>query len=144
MALQMELLQESYYTIDGTIVGKLWHYKWNYCRKVMALQMELLQESYGIINGTIVGKLWHYKWNYCRKVMALQMELSHLPQKFEHIFVAVITFPPFFCADTFDTSLLLIVCALICEMSLQAPFLKRYIQTRKVTKKIAPPKLEHL
>ena len=25
-------------------------------------------------------------------------------------FVAVITFPPFFCADTFDTSLLLIVC----------------------------------
>ena len=38
--------------------------------------------------------------------------LSHLPPKFEHIFVAVITFPPFFCADTFDTSLLLIVCAL--------------------------------
>ena len=34
------------------------------------------------------------------------------PLKFEHIFVAVITFPPFFCADTFDTSLLLIVCAL--------------------------------
>ena len=33
-------------------------------------------------------------------------------QKFEHIFVAVITFPPFFCANTFDTSLLLIVCAL--------------------------------
>ena len=36
-----------------------------------------------------------------------------LCSKFEHIFVAVITFsPPFFCADTFDTSLLLIVCAL--------------------------------
>ena len=34
------------------------------------------------------------------------------PPKFEHIFVAVITFPPFFCANTFDTSLLLIVCAL--------------------------------
>ena len=34
------------------------------------------------------------------------------PPKFEHIFVAVITSPPFFCADTFDTSLLLIVCSL--------------------------------
>ena len=35
------------------------------------------------------------------------------PPKFEHIFVAVIPFlPPFFCADTFNTSLLLIVCAL--------------------------------
>ena len=33
------------------------------------------------------------------------------PPKFEHIFVAVITFPPF-CADTFDISLLLIVRAL--------------------------------
>ena len=31
--------------------------------------------------------------------------------KFEHIFVAIIPFPPF-CADTFDTNLLLIVCAL--------------------------------
>ena len=37
--------------------------------------------------------------------------LDHLLPKFEHIFVAVITFPPFFCADIFDTSLLLIVCA---------------------------------
>ena len=34
------------------------------------------------------------------------------PPKFEHIFAAVITFFPFFCANTFDTSLLLIVCAL--------------------------------
>ena len=34
------------------------------------------------------------------------------PPKFEHIFAAVITFPPFFCANTFDTSLLLSVCAL--------------------------------
>ncbi len=34
------------------------------------------------------------------------------PPKFEHIFVAAIPFPPFFWADTFDTSLLLIVCAL--------------------------------
>ena len=32
--------------------------------------------------------------------------------KLEHIFVAVITYLPFFCANTFDTSLLLIVCAL--------------------------------
>ena len=45
--------------------------------------------------------------------------MSHLslrphlkPPKSEQIFVAVITFPPFFCADTFDISLLLIVCAL--------------------------------
>ena len=38
--------------------------------------------------------------------------LHHLPPKFEDIFVAVITFPPFFCADTLNTSLLLIVCAL--------------------------------
>ena len=34
------------------------------------------------------------------------------PPKFEDIFVAVITFFPFFCANIFDTSLLLIVCAL--------------------------------
>ena len=35
------------------------------------------------------------------------------PPQFEHIFVAVITPPhPFFCAVTFDTSLLFIVCAL--------------------------------
>ena len=34
------------------------------------------------------------------------------PTKLEHIFVAVITFFPLFCANTFDTSLLLIVCAL--------------------------------
>ena len=34
------------------------------------------------------------------------------PTKLEHIFVAVITFPPFLYTNTFDTSLLLIVCAL--------------------------------
>ena len=34
------------------------------------------------------------------------------PQKFENIFVAVITFFPFFCANNYYTSLLLIVCAL--------------------------------
>ena len=35
--------------------------------------------------------------------------LDHSPPKFEHKFVAVINFFPFFCADTFITSLLLIV-----------------------------------
>ena len=39
-------------------------------------------------------------------------EFRGLPPKFEHIFVAVITSPPFFCAGTFITSLLLIVCGL--------------------------------
>ena len=34
------------------------------------------------------------------------------PPKFEHMFVAAITFFPYFCANTFNTSLLLIVCAL--------------------------------
>ena len=34
------------------------------------------------------------------------------PQKFENIFVAVITFFPFFCANYYYTSLLLFVCAL--------------------------------
>ncbi len=33
------------------------------------------------------------------------------PQKFEHIFVAVITFPPFFCANTFVTA-----CCLLCML----------------------------
>ena len=34
------------------------------------------------------------------------------PPKFGHIFVVVITFISFFCADTFDTNMLPIVCAL--------------------------------
>ena len=34
------------------------------------------------------------------------------PPKFEHIFIAVIIFPPLFCADTYGNSLLLVVCAL--------------------------------
>ena len=38
--------------------------------------------------------------------------LSHLPPKFENIFVAVITFSPFFCANNYYSSLLVIVCAL--------------------------------
>ena len=44
--------------------------------------------------------------------LVLKGGLHLKPPKFEHIFVAVITFFPFFCANTFDTSLLLIVCAL--------------------------------
>ena len=34
------------------------------------------------------------------------------PPKFEHIYSCHNFFPPFFCANTFDTNLLLIVCAL--------------------------------
>ena len=51
-------------------------------------------------------------FNNVPNVVKLRGGLHHLLPKFEHIFVAVITFPPFFCADTFDTSLLLIVGAL--------------------------------
>ena len=52
--------------------------------------------------------------NYLHQIKtSIKGGLPHLPPKFEHIFVAVITSPPlFFCADIFDTSLLLIVCAL--------------------------------
>ena len=49
------------------------------------------------------SRMWYHgqtTWRYLK------------PPKFEHIFVAVITFFPFFCANTFDTSLLLIVCAI--------------------------------
>ena len=38
--------------------------------------------------------------------------LSLKTSKFEHIFIAVIISPPFFCVDIFDTNLLFIVCAL--------------------------------
>ena len=55
--------------------------------------------------------------DYCDKkliftFMQFKGRLYHLLPKFEHIFLAVIIFFPFFCADTFITSLLLIVCAL--------------------------------
>ena len=43
---------------------------------------------------------------YCRGEATLKSP------KFEHIFVAVITFSPFFCANNYYISLLLIVCAL--------------------------------
>ena len=66
--------------------------------------------------------------------------LSHLPPKFEHIFVAVITFPPFFCADTFITSLLLIVCALRYVKSLYRHFVLEDISKHaRVTQKMALP-----
>ena len=38
--------------------------------------------------------------------------LYHILPKFDQIYVAVLTFSPFFCAVTFITTLLLIVCAL--------------------------------
>ena len=46
------------------------------------------------------------------KIDELKRGIYLKPPKFEHIFVAVITFSPFFCADTFDIILLLIMCAL--------------------------------
>ena len=51
-------------------------------------------------------------WCSCSMKNQSQGVLHLKPPKLEHIFVALITCPPFFCADTFDTNLLLIVCAL--------------------------------
>ena len=64
--------------------------------------------------------------------------LYHLLPKFEHIFVAVITFSPFFCPAY------CVRIKMICEISLKTPFLRRYIQTHKGHSKIAPPKLQHI
>ena len=76
---------------------------------------------------------------------ALRGRLSYISPKFEHIFVAVITFSPFFCADTFNNSLLLIVCALRYVKCLYRHlFLEDKSKHARVTKKIAPPKLEHV
>ena len=47
---------------------------------------------------------------YRTKDMALR-GLHQKPPKFEHIFVAITTFFPFFYSDIFDTNLLYIVCA---------------------------------
>ena len=65
------------------------------------------------------------------------------PPKFEHIFVAVITFFPFFCANTFDTTLLLIVCALRCYVkSLYRHLFLEYISKHaRVTQEITLPNL---
>ena len=77
---------------------------------------------------------------------ALRGGLSHIPPKFEYLFVAVITFSLFFCADTFNTSLLLIVCSLRCYVKClyRHLFLEDISKHARVIKKIAPPKLEHV
>ena len=71
---------------------------------VMTRIMHVLYDWVNVVNRM------HFK--HCMLHLREKGGLSHLPPKFEHIFVALITFPPFFCADTFITSLLLIVCAL--------------------------------
>ena len=65
------------------------------------------------------------------------------PPKFEHIFGAVITFPPFFCANTFDSSLLLTVCALRwCVKSIYRHlFLEDISKHARVTQEMALPNL---
>ena len=58
------------------------------------------------------------------------------PMKLEHIFVAAINFPPFICANTVDTSLLLIVCALRYVKSLYRHlFLEDISKHARVTQK---------
>ena len=60
---------------------------------------------------------WRWQWGWGRLIKKGGLNLE--PPKFEHTFIVVITFPPFFCADTFDTNLLLCVCfKMTCEMSL--------------------------
>ena len=61
------------------------------CTAMHSTNMQVIQQlGEGVGGSSILGK----------------GELSHLPPKFEHIFVAGITSPPpFFCADTFITSL---------------------------------------
>ena len=58
---------------------------------------------------------------------------DHLLSKFEHIFVAAITFPLFLLCGYFYYQLVAYcVCfKMICEMSLQALFLRRYMQKGK-------------
>ena len=70
---------------------------------------------------------------------------THLkPPKFEHIFEAVITFFfSLFCANTFDTSLLLIVCALkwYIKCLYRHLFLEDISKHARVTQKMALPNL---
>ena len=63
------------------------------------------------------------------------------PPKFEHIFVAFITFSPFFCADIFNVNLLLIVCALreYVKYLYRHVFLEDTSKKARVTKKMHPP-----
>ena len=57
--------------------------------------------------------LWDTKTGYhCVSNLTKGGGLHLKPQKFEHIFELSCLFSPFFCANTFDISLLLIVCAL--------------------------------
>ena len=72
--------------------------------------------------------------------------LYHLLPKFEHIFVAVITFPPFFCADSFTLSLLLIVCALrwYVKCLYRHLLLEDISKHARVTQKNSASKLEHV
>ena len=60
--------------------------------------------------------------------MAVKRGLAHLPLKFEHIFVAVITFPPILlCRCFYYQSVAYCVCfKMICKKSLLALFLRRY------------------
>ena len=58
---------------------------------------------------------WHVAWCVASVCVQHMLQLGARPEttkNLKHIFVAVIFFPPLFCANTFDTSLLLIVCAL--------------------------------
>ena len=77
--------------------------------------------------------------------------ISHFPPKFEHIcschnFPPPPPPPPFFCADTFITSLLLIVCALrsYVKCLYRHLFLEDTSKHVRVTQKMAPPKLQHV
>ena len=69
--------------------------------------------------------------------------LSHFPPKFEHIFVAVITFFPLSSVQKFLLPVLLIVCALrLYVKSLYRHFfLEDIAKNARVTQKMAPPKL---
>ena len=53
-----------------------------------------------------------FLWFQDQSPLILKGRTTPFTTKFVHIFVTVITLSPFFCTDTFDISLLLIVCAL--------------------------------
>ena len=69
--------------------------------------------------------------------------LYHLLQKFEHIFVAVITFSPFLLCRYFYYQLVAhCVCfKMICESLYRHLFLEDISKHARVTQKMAPPKL---
>ena len=85
---------------------------------------------------------WIHIWgkiNYCR------WEYYTWNHQNLNTFVAVITFSPFFCADTFDTSLLLILCALrwYVKSLYKHLFLEDISKHARVTQKMALPNLWH-